>query len=139
VARDLLLQLHHGQVRFGLVVVEGHAGVVQQPQHLVLVGVEPGQQPGGGRAAGTPSPPVTGPRGRVGRLPVGEQPLGAGVQPVPRLVVDPRQAGGAGPVGHQLASTSSSAMPAAQPWPGSSVIASSSRSRYAPHSACVTS
>lgn len=38
-----------------------------------------------------------------------------------------------------LASTSSSAMPAAQPCPGSSVIASSWRSRWAPHSAWRTS
>src|SRR5829696_1359622 len=39
-AGDLLLQLHHPQVAFGLVVVERHAGVVQRPQHLVPVGIQ---------------------------------------------------------------------------------------------------
>jgi hypothetical protein len=56
--------------------------------------VEPGQQIGGWRApqAATTSCPW----GRVGGLPVGQQPLVAGMQPSPRLVVDPPAASGPG-------------------------------------------
>lgn len=42
------------------------------------------------------------PAGRVGRLPVSQQPLIPGVQPGPYLVVDPAGTGGAGPVGGQF-------------------------------------
>jgi hypothetical protein len=74
----------------GLVVVERHPQVIQEPQHLDPMAIQPGEQVGRGRAA------------------------------------------------QATASASNSAIPAAQPCPGSSVTASSSRSRCAPHSACVT-
>ena len=97
-----MLQLHHPQVALGLVVIERHAGVVQRPQHLLAMGIQPGQQPGRGRPARPSSASVGGRWGWVGRLPVGQQPLIPGVQPGPGGVVDPLQAGGAGPVAGQL-------------------------------------
>src|SRR5215207_4638769 len=101
-ARDLLLQLDHPQVAFGLVVVERHAGVVQRPQHLVPVGIQPGQQPGCGRTARTSWSSAAGRWGWVGRLPVGDEPLISGVQPGPGLVVDPTGTHPTGPVAGQL-------------------------------------
>ena len=34
-AGDFLPQLHHARVAFGLIVGEGHIGIVQKPQHVV--------------------------------------------------------------------------------------------------------
>jgi hypothetical protein len=42
-AGNLLLQLDHAQIPLGLVVVERHPKVVQEPQHLVTVSVQAGQ------------------------------------------------------------------------------------------------
>lgn len=36
-AGDFLFELHHPQVTFGLIVGEGHVGVGQEPQGVVLV------------------------------------------------------------------------------------------------------
>ena len=97
-----MLQLHHPQVALGLVVIERHAGVVQRPQHLLAMGIQPGQQPGRGRPARPSSASVGGRWGWVGRLPVGDEPLIPGVQPGPGLVVDPTGTHPTGPVGDQL-------------------------------------
>jgi len=102
--------------------------------------IQPGEQVGRGRAAQATASAMAGSWlwWRVGRLPIGQEPLVAGVQSLAQPLVDPLGSGLAGPVGRVLASASNSAIPAAQPCPGSSVTASSSRSRCAPHSACVT-
>ena len=44
-AADLLLQLDHAQVTFGLVVVKGHPQVFQEPQHLRPLQPQARQQP----------------------------------------------------------------------------------------------
>jgi hypothetical protein len=36
-AGDFLFELHHAKVAFGLIVGEGHVGVGQEPQGVVLV------------------------------------------------------------------------------------------------------
>jgi hypothetical protein len=40
-ARDLLLQRHHAKIPLSLVVVERHPQVVQEPQHLDPMAVQP--------------------------------------------------------------------------------------------------
>ncbi|EFH83052.1 hypothetical protein Krac_3965 [Ktedonobacter racemifer DSM 44963] len=43
-ARDLLLDLDHAQVPFGLIVIKGHAEIQQEAQHASLAGRETVQQ-----------------------------------------------------------------------------------------------
>src|SRR5829696_10076146 len=94
-AGNLLLQLHHPQVALGQVVVKGDARVVQGPQDLTAMGIQPGQQVGRGYAAWLAPAAAGGWWGWVGRLPVGDEPLVAAPEPAPRLVVHPAGAGGA--------------------------------------------
>jgi hypothetical protein len=94
------------------VVVERDARAVQGAHGPITVGIQPGQQPARGRAAGADTyrdealralgGADQGRRRWVGRPPVGEQPLIPGPQAGPRVVVDPLGPDGAGPVGDQL-------------------------------------
>ena len=43
-AADLLLELDHANVSFGLVVVERNGEVGGEPEHVGAVGLEPGQE-----------------------------------------------------------------------------------------------
>jgi hypothetical protein len=43
-AGDFLPDLHHAPVALGLIVGEGHSGIVQEAQHVVLAGAETQQK-----------------------------------------------------------------------------------------------
>ncbi len=54
-ARDFLLELHHAPVLLGLIVGEGHGGIDQETQHVLVAAAQPQEQIVPGSALG-PTP-----------------------------------------------------------------------------------
>lgn len=131
-ATDLLLQLGHAQVSFGLVVVEGHGGLGPVAGDLVALVTEPAEQVGS--VAVSTAGSVAGRQG--GDAPVDQLCITVTVgAELARAEAGP--ALGLGALDGDLSSTNSSAMSSAQArWRAEELSEARSLSRWAQHKAC---